>query len=197
MGSDKAKEHFPDRVRETGWTYEEYAKLPDNGSHYEIADGVLELLAPGPTPQHQSVSGQIQFILNQSCRNNYIILQAPLDVVLAEKEVRQPDIIMIDRSRRNIIQPHAVVGPPDLVIEILSPSTARRDKLAKKKAYAKYGVPEYWIVDPVHLWLEQYLPQEGNCSVYDLAQLYTENDPVESPNIHCITLRMSDLQCLF
>ena len=115
----------------------------------------------------------------------------PVDVILSKRDTRQPDILMIHRSRKHIIEKHAIVGPPDLVIEILSPSTAKKDRTKKKDGYARFGVPEYWIVDPYHLTIEQYmLPAEG--ALYVLQDIFDENDTVRSERLPCVGFSVKD-----
>ncbi len=112
-----------DLIREQPMTYDDYADLPDDGNRYELVEGFLEMMSPSATTKHQMISIQIQTKIVQSCENEYIILNAPLDVVLSPKEVRQPDLIMIHRSRMHIIKKRNIEGAPDLVVEILSPSS--------------------------------------------------------------------------
>ncbi|HEY0829449.1 MAG TPA: Uma2 family endonuclease [Bacilli bacterium] len=110
-----------------------------------------------PTPTHQMASNEIQFTLNESCRSEYIIFSAPIDVILSDTEVRQPDLVMVHRSRMSVLTKKAIKGPPDLVVEIISAWSCRRDKVEKLKTYARYSVPEYWIIDYSNWTLEQYI----------------------------------------
>jgi Uma2 family endonuclease len=179
-----------DLIKEQNMTYDDYAALPDDGNRYELAEGILELMSPGATARHQIVSSEIQSRLTQTCKLEYLILQAPLDVILSDREVRQPDLIMIHRSRLEIITRRGIEGAPDLVVEILSPYSIRRDKVSKRKSYAKYGIPEYWVIDPPNESLEQYI-LKGD--VYDLAEVYTGNEHVQSERLPCIAFTMQDI----
>lgn len=180
----------PFLIKESGWTYDDYAALPDNGSQYEIVAGMLEL-KPSASTTHQRVSLQILRQLFDSCENEYIIIAAPMDVILSDQDTRQPDILMVHRTRAHIVQEHAVVGPPDLVIEILSPTSIKRDRTMKLRTYAQFCVPEYWIVDPVHLTIEQYsLVQAGRS--YELLNVYTAEEYVESAHIRCVRFKVED-----
>lgn len=177
-------------IKESGWTVEDYLNLPEDGNQYEIIQGKLEL-KPSPTTTHQRVSHRLERTITDSCEMDYIIMYAPVDVILSEDETRQPDILMIHRSRESIIQEHGVVGPPDLVIEILSPNSAKRDRTIKKQSYARFGVPEYWIVDPANLTIEQYmLVQEGE--PYDLQNVFGSDDTVKSERIPCVRFVVRD-----
>lgn len=180
----------PFLIKESGWTYEDYAKLPDNGNQYEIVAGMLEL-KPSASTTHQRISQKLERILLASCENEYIIIDAPMDVILSEQDTRQPDILMVHRSRAHIVQEHAVVGPPDLVIEILSPTSIKRDRTMKLRTYAQFCVPEYWIVDPAHTTIEQYsLIQAGQ--PYELLNVYTAEEYVESGRVRCVRFKVGD-----
>lgn len=163
--------HPPSVIKEGGLTYEDYAKLPGDGPRYELIDGKLTLLAPAPLTIHQMVSQNLQWWMMQRCRLDYFILQAPIDLILTEKEVYQPDLVMIHRQRTDILTKRGIERPPDLIVEILSPSTALRDKREKRATYARFGIKEYWIVDPVHRIVEQFLLDE-KADQYRLYQVY-------------------------
>lgn len=180
----------PAIIRDHPITYEEYAALPDDGNRYELADGVLEAMSPSATALHQFVSIELQRTMLDSCDSQYVILDAPLDVILSEREVRQPDLVMIHRSRLQIITRRGVEGPPDLVVEILSDWSIKRDKVKKTKVYAKFGIPEYWIVDPANETLEQYTL---NGDAYELANVYSGDEPVASSHLPCIAFCMKDI----
>ncbi|OUS71953.1 hypothetical protein B1748_25965 [Paenibacillus sp. MY03] len=171
--------------KESGWTVEDYYKLPEDGNQYEIVGGILEL-KPSPTTTHQRISHQLERVITDSCELEYIILDSPIDVILSESETRQPDILMIHRSREHIIEEHAIVGPPDLVVEILSPNSAKRDRTMKKESYARFGVPEYWIADPANLTIEQYVLKEPG-KPYVLLQVFGHDDTVTSERIPCVS----------
>lgn len=184
--NDKDK---PNIIRETPVTYGEYDAMPDDGNRYEVADGQLELMG-SPSPTHQSVSSEILFTLNESCRSEYIIYIAPIDVILSDTEVRQPDLVMVHRSRMSIIAKKGIVGAPDLVVEIISPWSRRRDKVHKLKTYARYSIPEYWIVDLANWTLEQYVLTG---QAYELVEIYAEDEPVQSERISCVSFTMNDI----
>ncbi len=131
------------------WTYKDYLKLDDD-ARYEIIDGEL-IMAPSPITNHQTVSKKVQHILYKLEEKGIgTVFNAPLDVVFAENQVVQPDIIFILPENKKIIQEKGIFGSPDLVIEILSPSSAQRDRDKKYHLYERFGVKEYWIIDP--LW---------------------------------------------
>lgn len=177
-------------AKESGWTVEDYYELPEDGNQYELFDGVLEL-KPSPTTTHQRISGNMEWLLNDSCRSDYIIIDSPVDVILSETETRQPDIVMIHRSREHIIEERAIVGPPELVIEILSPSTAKTDRTRKKTSYASFDVEEYWIVDPLNLTIEQYM-LVPEASTYSLNQVFDRDDTVSSDKLPCVSFSVRE-----
>jgi Uma2 family endonuclease len=138
-------------------TVADYMNMPDD-VRYQLIDGEL-ILAPSPTNRHQAVTLELAVALRQFVRRNSlgIVRIAPLDVILAEHEVFQPDILFVSNDRRalfvsndrrEIMTPANIQGAPDLVVEILSPSTRRNDRGHKLGVYSRCGVREYWIVDP-------------------------------------------------
>ncbi|QTH41082.1 Uma2 family endonuclease [Cohnella sp. LGH] len=180
-----------DKVKEQPATYETYAALPDDGNRYEVIDGVLELMSPSPTASHQSIASDLCFELKQSCKSDYLIYVAPLDVILSNTNVVQPDAIMIHRSRKHIVTSRGIEGPPDLAVEVLSPSSQKRDRLKKRAVYEKHGVPEYWIIDPEARTLEQFhLDERGK---YELTQLYENDEQVVSNRLPCVSFEVSRL----
>jgi Uma2 family endonuclease len=135
------------------FTYEDYSSLPESmEKRYELLDGELKMV-PAPTTTHQFIVRNLEFILHAFVRERVLgtILAAPVDVVFGEgdaREVAQPDIIYIGRERAHIITEAEIQGAPDLVAEVLSPGTEIRDRGYKRHLYGRYGVREYWIVDP-------------------------------------------------
>ncbi len=184
------KKTYEELIKESPVTYDMYANMEDDGRRYEISNGMLELMSPAPTPTHQSVVNELQYKFNVSCRNDYIIYSSPIDVILSATEVRQPDLIMIHRSRVEIIGSKGINGAPDLVVEITSKHSRRRDKVQKRIVYAKYGVPEYWIVDLSNFTLEQYVLDGQR---YELADLYAEDEIIRSKVVPCASFSMNVL----
>lgn len=131
------------------WTYAAYAALPDDGQRYEVIEGVL-YMAPAPNESHQNASTNLVILLGIHVKNAGLgrVYHAPFDVELAPNTVLQPDIVVVLNANTGIITPSRIVGAPDLVIEIASPSTATYDRSTKLQAYAQAGVDEYWIADP-------------------------------------------------
>ncbi|MDH7577634.1 MAG: Uma2 family endonuclease [Bacillota bacterium] len=147
--------------RETACTYEDYRRLPE-GAPYQLIGGEL-VLTPAPGTYHQVVSMRlgVQMVNFVTAGQRGITLFAPVDVYLGEHETYQPDLVFIARDRLEIIEPERINGAPDLVAEILSPSTAYYDLRKKYKVYEKSGVKEYWIVDPVEKSVQVFVLRDG------------------------------------
>lgn len=184
------KKSYEEVMKQSPVTYELYANMIDDGNRYEISDGTLELMTPSPTFMHQTFCAEMLYKLNGSCRNEWIIVASPVDVILSDTEVRQPDIVMIHRSRMSIISDRGINGAPDLVVEITSAHSRRRDKVVKRVVYAKYGVPEYWIVDIANFTLEQYVLDGER---YDLIEVYAEDDMLRSQTVPCASFSMNEI----
>ncbi|WP_010531682.1 Uma2 family endonuclease [Lentibacillus jeotgali] len=185
----KKKRSYTELIKENNLTYDDYASI-DDGNRYELVNGQLELMSPAPSVTHQMISFQLQKHIAESCESDYIILHAPVDVILADNEVRQPDLVLIHRSRMNILSNRGVTGPPDLVVEILSPSTLKRDKIDKLNTYVKFGIPEYWIIEPKAGFLEQYSLYNEQ---YSLINIFQEDEHITSPAIPCLAFTMTDI----
>lgn len=186
---DKKKDR-EEQLREQPVTYDIYAALPDDGLRYEVLEGALELMSPGPSAAHQILSHSLQVLLGPDCRADYLILCAPLDVILSQTNVVQPDLIFVHRDRLDIVTPRGVEGIPDLVVEILSPGSRRRDRVRKQEIYERHGVPEYWILDPVARTLDQFLWVDGS---YGLEEVYEGDERVHSDRLRCVSFTVDEL----
>ena len=145
-------------------TYDDYANLPGD-ERYELIDGEL-ILVGAPYIVHQWVSKNL-YALMLAVEEMGLgwVFYAPVDVVLTEHDVVQPDLLFISKERADIITAANVQGTPDLVVEILSPSTARRDWTQKRELYARHGVKEMWLVDPEERKLWALVLRDGNLEV--------------------------------
>lgn len=173
------------------YTYEDYLKIPDD-VRYELIEGDL-LMTPSPVPGHQRISGRLEFELRKFVAedNRGEVFDAPCDVYLDNENVVQPDILFISKERLSIVGEKNIQGPPDLVIEILSESTAYRDLIQKKKLYARFGVREYWIVIPEEESIEIYLLRDN---VFTLHKVFGKGDTLESLFLKGLKI---DLQRIF
>ena len=141
------------------YTYDDYRTLPESmDRRYELLQGELYMV-PAPNTAHQIISADLQYLLTQHTRatRSGRVLASPVDVVFGEgraREVAQPDLVFISTARLHIVKQPAIEGAPDLVVEILSGGTQERDRGYKFTLYARYGVPEYWMIDPIQKLVE-------------------------------------------
>lgn len=146
------------RVTKKKYTYRDYLELPDDGKRYEVIEGEL-IMSPAPHTSHQFIS--LNFVLKLATfvieKKLGKICYAPVDVLLSETNIVQPDILFVAADNLNIITEKNIKGVPDLIIEIVSPSSGYYDLVAKKEIYEQFGVSEYWIIDPMKQRVEIYL----------------------------------------
>ena len=136
-------EDLPEKER---YTYADYQQLPE-GAPYQLINGSL-VMAPSPATRHQRIVAYLYRSLYNHAPDKGEVLFAPMDVKLSESDVLQPDLMFVAQERLDVIGEQAIDGAPDLVMEVLSPSTARHDLTTKKRLYEVHGVREYWIIDP-------------------------------------------------
>lgn len=156
--------------QKTGNTYNDYSMLPE-GAPYQLIGGEL-IMTPSPLTYHQRISKRLEFLLYDYVeKKNSLgeVFDAPMDVYFEDTEVYQPDLIFISRERLAIIGEQKIEGAPDMVMEILSPSTAYYDLRHKKTIYAKHGVKEYWIVDPIEKSIEIFVNIGGAFELFNRA----------------------------
>lgn len=172
------------------FTYEDYLNAPED-KRYELLDGEL---VPIPTPgeRHQSISALLGWKLFQFASENSLgrVYPAPFDVVLSDVDVVQPDLLFISNERGHIITPANIQGAPDLVVEILSPSTAERDKTFKRALYANHGVKEYWMVDTTAKDITVLLLGGRG---YEVVNTYGEGETLTSPTLQGFALSIGDI----
>ena len=170
------------------FTYEDYAKTPE-GERYELLDGEL-IMAAAPNMAHQRVGMQLggEFYIFIVDRNLGEVYVAPTDVYLTDTDVVQPDILFISKGRSHIRTGKNIRGAPDLVVEILSPSTSANDWGYKKDLYARHGVKEFWLVDPYAKQVIVMLLKDGS---YEIVGVYREDDTLRSPTLEGFELDLS------
>jgi len=150
-------------------TYSDYA-AKDDGYRYELINGEL-IMVPGPSKFHQKSGGDLYVSLYLFITGNNLgeIYYAPYDVILDENNTVQPDILFISNENSLNNQDKALYGAPDLVVEIISPSSVIYDRNIKKELYEKYGVKEYWLVDIENKTVEIFENIEGKFSLFSYA----------------------------
>jgi len=173
------------------WTYEEYYRLDDD-QRYEIIDGNL-LMAPAPDTSHQSWIGELHIILQNHVKGRRLgkVFVSPVDVVLDAENTVQPDLVFVSSANLGIIQHRAIFGSPDLLVELVSPSSVRRDRYDKKELYARFGVKEYWIGDPANKAIEVLSLKEGR---YELRCCAEEKGKLASLVLAGLEFDLSEIQ---
>lgn len=173
-------------------TAEDLSSLPDDGNRYEIIGGKL-IVSPSPSFRHQRVSFKLTSALDAylSTTGNAQGVAAPMDVYLSRSDLVQPDLLVVINERAEIIQERGIMGAPDLVVEILSPSSIETDFLRKSKLYERYGVREYWIVNPES---ETVSVQTLDGDRFVIAGEYSRNDTLASTVLDGFSL---DLALIF
>ena len=171
------------------FTYEDYLNAPED-KRYELLDGEL-LPISAPREDHQSISILLGSKLVRFAYENNLgrVYHAPFDVVLSDMDVVQPDLLFVSNERDYIITPANIQGAPDLVVEILSPSTAERDRTFKRTLYANHGVSEYWMVDTTAKDITVLLLGERG---YEVVDIYGEGETLTSPTLQGFRLHIAD-----
>ncbi len=154
---------LPARKFEQHFTYRDYRQWPDD-ERWELIDGVAYAMS-SPTLNHQGISRDLGFLFHNHLKGkDCAMFAAPLDVFLPPihqmdeddvDTVVQPDLLVVCNPEK--LRPNGIWGAPDLVVEILSPSTSRKDQHEKYALYERSGVKEYWVVDPTGKWIQQYI----------------------------------------
>lgn len=175
----------------TKMTYDQYCLLPEDGKQYELIDGEL-FMTPAPKPKHQKIALRLAEELSRFVRENSLgeVFIAPVDVLLDRHTVVQPDVLFISAARVSIVKEEAIEGAPDLVVEVLSPSTFYKDLRKKMTAYSQFGVQEYWIVDPETQTIERYTRRDDKLQ---LAQKFSSGQAVESALLPGLRLAVTDV----
>ena len=166
-------------------SFAELQLWPDDGRRYELYDGEA-IVVPSALPRHQRVALHIGYVLVEYERvEGGIVFSVPIDIVFSDYDVLQPDVVYFRLERRHLLdmmRPTRVA--PDLAVEVLSRSTGVRDRGRKMKTFAKFSVPEYWIVDPVVNTLEVFRLEAAG---YTIEGMYGPDDTVTSPTLKGLT----------
>ncbi len=152
------------------YTVDDYMSLPE-GAPYQLIGGQL-VMNPSPTTFHQDVSRNLEFALLAHVEKNDsgYVFDAPLDVHFTDRDVFQPDIIFVSKERRRIVGRKTIDGAPDLIVEIISPSTAYYDLRKKFRTYERENVLEYWIVDPGLKRIDVFENVDGKFRLFEEAE---------------------------
>ncbi len=177
------------------WTYEEFMALPEGGPvRYEIIDGEL-CMTPSPVPRHQEISWNLSRIIGDylyRTPGRGKAFSAPVDVVFSQDppQVVVPDLVFVSTEHLSIITEKNIQGAPDLLIEILSEGTAIVDRRVKHALYERFGVHEYWIVDPKEETVQVFRLVDGH---YAAALEFGHKDRIETPLLPGLSISLSEV----
>ena len=178
-------------------TYADYAATPDD-ERWELIDGMLYRMAPAPNTKHQRALLRLvsAFVLHFSRFGQYgELFFAPTDLILSDGTTVQPDMLFVSEDRRGIIALRGCEGPPDLVVEILSPSNTAHDLETKRELYARFGIPEYLILDSdakTILALAEPAIRDG-VGAYTTETLYRSGDAFTTAAVPGLTIAVADI----
>jgi Uma2 family endonuclease len=172
-------------------SYADLERAPEDGRRYELYDGEVYVV-PAPLPRHQRVQTRLIEWLDAYAESaGGFAVPSPIDIVFSDYDVLQPDVVYFQPSRVHFIDlDRAIRHAPDLCVEILSPSTEATDRGRKLQMFARYGVPEYWIVDPVNEWIEVHRLEAGS---YVLVQRASGDEEVRSAVVPGTTLHADSI----
>jgi Uma2 family endonuclease len=194
MGSVSGHDSVRPTASDVKLTYDDLVQLPDDGKRHEIIDGEHYVTA-SPNTKHQRVVTSLvglvwSFIRSQELGQLFV---APFDVVFSDFDVVEPDLLFVSQARQaDVLTAAHVRGAPDLVVEIGSPSTRKRDETTKRRLYERYGVAEYWVIDPELDEIKVYRLADGRfvrASVLALEQ----GDVLTSPLFPGLELRLAEI----
>jgi len=174
-------------------TYDDYVLFPEDGQRHEILDGE-HYVTPAPFIRHQRISSKLHNRLGPFIEENRLgeLFAAPADVVLSRHDVVQPDLLFISNARAAIITEQNVQGAPDLVIEILSKRTRRRDEGIKLERYEQLGVGECWLFDPDRRGARVY--RRDGARLRLVAKLFADaGDVLVTPLLPGLAIRLSEV----
>ena len=181
--------------RDTRLTYEDFLRFPDDGMRHELIDGV-HYVTPCPVLRHQQLLGRLHLAIGTFLEGHPEIGQAflsPLDTVFSPWDVVEPDLMFVAADQLDILTEPNIQGAPALVVEILSPSTRKRDLGIKRELFDRGGVREYWVVDPKARNLTVYRRMPDG-SFPKVAQLDADGDvPLTSPVLPGFALSIAKL----
>ena len=173
------------------YTYQDYVNAPED-TRYELIHGELIERASGESRAHQKAVGALGYRTNAFAEKYELgeVYLGPRDMVLSDTNVVQPEVIFISNERLSIDTAAEIWGAPDLVAEVLSPSTARRDLTVKRDLYERHGVGEYWLVDTEDMSITVLLLGERG---YETVAVYGYDDTLQSPTLPGLGIALSEV----
>ncbi len=175
-------------------TYDDFVQFPDDGKRHELIDGEHYVTA-APNLKHQAVVVNLTGLLWTHLRVHPVgrVFAAPVDVVFSDVDVVEPDLVFVSKARQaDLLTAAHISGAPDLVVEIGSPSTRKRDETIKRRLYERFGVAEFWVVDPELDEIEVYRLVDGRFERTALLSL-EQGDVLTSPLLPGLTLRLAEI----
>ncbi len=177
------------------FTYKNLRELPvyPESPLIEILNGELYVI-PSPIPNHQRISRNLEILLVNFFQRNEMgeIFDTPIDVLLSEKDVVIPDLLLVLNKKKDIIKEKNIQGIPDLIIEILS-TNKNHDLIKKKDIYEQYRVPEYWVVNPYEQIIDIYYFKNHDDKTYSKTDTYTKNDELSSIQFKELIIKLKDI----
>ena len=175
-------------------TYDDFVQFPDDGKRHELIDGEHYVTA-APNTRHQTIAGNLHGLIWTYLRQHAVgrVFSAPFDVVFSDFDVVEPDLVFASKARQaDVLTARHVRGAPDLVVEIGSPSTRKRDETIKRHLYERFGVTEYWVIDPELDTIKVYRLIGGRFT--RTSELSLEQDDVlTSPLFPGLDVRLADI----
>ena len=175
-------------------TYDDFVQFPDDGKRHELIDGE-HYVTPSPNGKHQTIALNLVVLVGSYLRANRIgrLFAAPFDVVFSDFDIVEPGVLFVSKARQaDVLTAKHIRGAPDLVVEIGSPSTRKRDETTKRHLYERFGVTEYWVVDPELDEIKVYrLASERFERIAELS--LERDDALTSPLFPGLELRLADI----
>jgi len=193
LGEGVLEVFMPQLAQHLKWTYEDFLLFPDDGKRHELIDGE-HIMSPSPFTKHQRVSFNLAGILFSFLKQYPLgkVFAAPMDVVLSDTDVVEPDLLFIASEHASIITAKHIMGVPDLVVEIISTGSRKTDEIIKRRLYEQFGVKEYWIIDPELESIKVYRMQE--VGFVRVAEFSVENgDALTTPLLPELTIPLSEI----
>ena len=178
------------------YTYADYAATPE-GERWELIDGVLYHMAAAPNTKHHDVSDNTGDLVKAVIQPRRLgrIYRAPFALMLSDRNTVEPDLLYVSAERRHIITARGCEGIPDLVVEVLSPSNSAHDLAVKRELYARHGIPEYWILNPIRETVQALTEPAVNDGTgeYTVEALYQVGDTLSTDRIPGLAIAVADI----
>ncbi len=172
----------------TRMTAAEFLTLPETNQPTQLLNGEF-IVSPAPVPRHQRSSRQVEYLI-EALKPNGEVFHAPIDLYLDEDNIPQPDVVWIAENSRCIVEKKYLQGPPELVVEVFSPSTELKDRKDKFNLYQRFAIPEYWMVDPELEFIEGYVLENG---LYKRLGVFEPGESFISPVLGGKTVEVSKI----